>query len=66
MPFKSSEFVCDKCFNDEDIQGYVQGIAEKKKCDFCGRVSKEPIAAPLEEVAEYIADRICSYYDDPV
>ncbi|KRP85796.1 hypothetical protein AOQ72_03865 [Bradyrhizobium yuanmingense] len=65
MSFKSSEFVCDKCFNDEDIQGYVQGMAEKKKCDFCGRVSKAPIAAPLGDVAEYIAERICSYYDDP-
>lgn len=65
MHFRSSEFVCDKCFSDEDVQDHVLGMAERKKCDFCGRVGKEPIAVPLDDVADYIADRICSYYDDP-
>jgi hypothetical protein len=60
-----SEFVCGKCFCDEDMESYVSGIAERKKCDFCGRVGKEPIAAPFDDVAEYIASCIPHHYDDP-
>jgi hypothetical protein len=47
------------------LENYVSGIAERKKCDFCARVGKKPIAAPFEDVAEYIASCICRHYDDP-
>jgi hypothetical protein len=61
----SSEFVCDRCFSDEALQEFVSGIANSKKCDFCGRVSRKPIAAPFDDVAERISECISRYYDDP-
>jgi hypothetical protein len=60
MPFGSiSEFVCGKCFDDQGLEKYVSGIAERKKSDFCARVEKEQTAAPFDKVAKYIARCIC-------
>lgn len=58
-------FVCGKCFSDEELEGFVEGIAVSKQCDFCRRKSRKKIAARFEEVSEHIADCIRHYYDDP-
>jgi len=67
MPFgsKNYDFVCGKCFNDEALRSFVEGIAVGKQCDFCGRKSNKKIAAHFEEVSERIAECIGRYYDDP-
>jgi hypothetical protein len=59
------EYVCSKCFSDEGLQNFVAYHAESEECDFCGAISNEPIAAPLDEVIRHIAQCISAFYDDP-
>lgn len=58
------EFVCADCFDDEGLQAFVEGAATECKCSFCGAEDEEPIAAPVEEVADYINDCLYAEYDD--
>lgn len=47
--------VCAECFDDEHIQGFIRSNAGSLECDFCRRRSrKRPIAAPLDEVADFM------------
>jgi len=58
-------FVCPNCFEDMDLQSFVEDEAVSDKCDFCGARSGQPIAAPLETVAEHIAEYLEFEYTDP-
>jgi hypothetical protein len=49
--------VCGNCIDDGDLQEVVELNRTSGKCSFCGRRSKNPIAAELETVVEHI--RLC-------
>ncbi len=57
--------VCPNCFEDEDLQSFVEGEAAADECDFCGIRSNEPIAAPLDTLAEHILEYLKIEYTDP-
>jgi hypothetical protein len=61
----SKDYVCAGCFSDEGVQDFVAANAVENECDFCGEQSEEPIAAPVDEVADCIARGVAQYYDDP-
>ncbi len=47
--------VCAGCFGDDDIQAFIRSNVDSNECDFCGRESRtRPIAAPLDEVFDFI------------
>ncbi len=49
--------VCARCLGDVGLADFVEGIASEQACDFCGAESEsDPIAAPVDEVVDYMAD----------
>jgi Zn ribbon nucleic-acid-binding protein len=58
-------YVCNKCFGDDGLQAFIEDNAVERFCSFCGRKSKKPISAHLEDVVSYIEDCIHEEYDDP-
>jgi len=59
-----SEFVCKECFSDEGIRAFIVDGRESSCCDFCGAKSDYDIAAPLEDVLNFIKESIEREYDD--
>jgi HEPN/RES N-terminal domain 1/RES domain len=56
--------VCARCFGDDDIQAFIRSDADSTACDFCGRRSRtRPIAAPLDEVFDFIFAAVEREYD---
>jgi hypothetical protein len=59
--------VCAECFDDCEIQGFINSRADAQKCDFCGRRSrKSVIATPLDEVVEFMLYAINREYERAV
>ena len=57
------EYVCDACFADKGLRGFIESEVRENTCTFCGAESAEPIAAPLVEILLYITERFSSEYD---
>ena len=60
------KYVCARCIVDDALGRIVASNACSKKCTYCGRQSKQPIAADLDIVTEHIAECIARVYTDPV
>lgn len=58
--------VCAKCFEDDGIKDFIRDRAGKKKCSYCGRRSKKPIAAPMNDVLALIGESLHHEYADPI
>jgi hypothetical protein len=63
---KQDKYVCTQCFSDYAIKEFIGENAVDKKCSYCSNESNEPIAAPLEEVVEFIREGIETEWDNPV
>lgn len=58
--------VCTECFEDQGLVDLVEEIASEVRCDFCGRESEtEPIAAPVDDVVDYMNACVSGEYEDP-
>lgn len=56
--------VCDRCFDDEDIRAFIGSHAAGMVCDFCGRTGRRhAIAAPLDDVVEFIYSAVSREYE---
>jgi len=62
----ADKYVCAKCFSDYAIKAFIEQNAFSEKCSYCSNESDEPIAAPLEEVVEFIREGIETEWDNPV
>src|SRR5712691_2693821 len=62
----SDKAVCANCFVDEAIQEFVRDSATEKKCSYCGRRSKKPIATSMNDVLDLISEGLHHEYADPV
>ncbi len=58
-------FVCRDCFGDDDLRNFAEFAAAAKQCDFCGAQSNDPIAAPLNDVAERIFQSLSAEFENP-
>ncbi len=58
-------FVCADCFEDYAIRNFIESIAENNECDYCGETSEEAVAAPIDDVIEFIVNGIESEYENP-
>ncbi|WP_221033242.1 HEPN-associated N-terminal domain-containing protein [Actomonas aquatica] len=59
------KYVCAKCFSDYAISDFVESHPVKCSCDYCGKISDEPLAAEMDEVLSFIAGGINREYDIP-
>jgi len=57
-------WVCAKCFEDEAIQEFIREQASCKRCTYCRRFARNPIAAEMDDVMEFIAEGINYEYED--
>jgi hypothetical protein len=57
--------VCSHCFGDYAIRDFIKSIADERKCDYCGRRGRKPIAASMDEVLRFIAQGIRAEWGDP-
>lgn len=59
--------VCSKCFEDEDIEAFIESHAVSQTCDFCGRKSRtRAVAAPLDEVVDFMFSALDREYERAV
>jgi len=58
--------VCADCFTDEAIKEFVAGRTEQNECDYCERSSEAPIAAPLDDVLDLMANGLSVEWSDAV
>lgn len=56
----SDERVCTGCIGDEDLKEFVRAQGGPKGCSFCGR--RTAPTAPLVEMAEFIGERMSTFY----
>ena len=60
----SNNFVCGDCIGNDGIRGFISAYAEANRCSFCRGASDKPIAAPLDDVGEYIDRCLSEDYGD--
>ena len=60
----STKFVCGDCIGNDGIRGLISANAKANRCSFCRVASDEPIAAPLDDVGEYINRCLREDYGD--
>jgi hypothetical protein len=60
-------FVCAGCFRDKHIKAFIEETVNSTECDFCARESESTnIAAPLDEVIEFILEAVEREYQRAV
>ena len=59
------KFACADCFEDSDIQSFIEDNAVELECSYCGTKSDEPIAADMNDVMQLIMDGIHREWGDP-
>lgn len=57
--------VCDQCFSDYAIRKFIRNYASSHECSYCGRTSKNKIAAEMDEVLSFIAAGLNREYEPP-
>lgn len=61
----SDKVVCSECVEDDFLKKCISDHAEVAKCDYCGRISADPIAAPVEEIMHTIGETFNKYFAEP-
>jgi hypothetical protein len=59
------KYVCGQCFDDYAIRGFIEDSAASRRCDYCLKKSRQPIAAEMDEVLSFIAQGIHREYEPP-
>jgi HEPN/RES N-terminal domain 1/RES domain len=59
------KFVCDRCFRDTDVRGFVRSAANATRCSYCRRRRSFPSATPMNDVIAFIVAGLESEYGDP-
>lgn len=57
------DYVCVDCFGDSGIRRYIEDNVTSTDCSFCGNHAEDPIAALLNDVADYINQCLYEEYD---
>ena len=57
--------VCPDCLEDDFLKEHIKSLVDSTYCDYCGRESEELIAAPLDELIEYIISCVETEYGNP-
>ena len=58
------KFVCGDCIDEDGIRGFIAANAEAGQCSFCQGINDEPIAAPLDDVGDYVNRCLRQEYGD--
>ena len=56
--------VCSRCFSDDDLTARIRSIGSRGRCSYCDRSTK--YSAGLSEVAEFVENRIRTFYGTAV
>jgi RES domain. len=59
----SDDSVCARCFHDKGIRQFIRKRISESECSVCGRKSKKDIAAPADQVLEFILERLHNHYE---
>lgn len=62
--YTSEDSVCARCFQDGGIRRFIRKHVVELECSVCKRKSKQPIAAPADQVLEFILDRLHRHYQN--
>ena len=58
------KFVCAEMFDDPALAAIVRDNVESRRCSYCDKRSRHPIAAPLDAVVERIWEGIGEHYEN--
>lgn len=60
----SEDTVCARCFYDGGIQNFIRSHLTAHSCSVCRRKSKILIAAPADQVLQFILERLHRHYEN--
>src|SRR6266704_4200698 len=60
-----TKHVCKKCIRNYPLQELIDREAVASKCDYCGKSSDKPIAAPISELMPRIWEGLQTEWADP-
>lgn len=52
------KWVCADCLEDPDLKQFVQDHRKHTACSYCGRQDHEPIAIPVDDLLDEVADAV--------
>jgi hypothetical protein len=58
-------YVCPDCVKDEYLKEIIRDNACCPECDYCGGVTDEDSASPVEEIMEPIGNTVFTWFDNP-
>ena len=65
MPLRATPSdVCAGCFEDEDLRDWIESVDGEPGCGFCGK--NDFSTAPLDEVVDFIRERIKTFYSQAI
>ena len=62
---ESDKHVCPRCVDDDYLKKLVRDDLTARACDYCGRVSRSPIAASVNILLEAIYSTVNAYFNEP-
>lgn len=57
--------VCPNCVEDEFLKDLIRNNGSTMKCDYCGKRTRKPSAAPVESIMPAIASALGYFYAEP-
>ncbi|WIV99687.1 HEPN-associated N-terminal domain-containing protein [Kinneretia aquatilis] len=57
--------VCPNCVEDEFLKALIQSCVSQRKCDYCGRRTRDLSAAPVESIMPAVAAALNYFYAEP-
>lgn len=60
-----SAYVCPDCLEDAFLKTLIQAEASDCECDYCGKLTREPSAAPVESIMPAVASALYYFYAEP-
>ena len=57
--------VCPNCVEDEFLKTLIRNNASTRKCNYCGKRTSKPSAAPVESIMPAVASALGYFYAEP-
>jgi hypothetical protein len=61
----SAKFVCVRCVEGDSLANAIFTNMVESRCDYCGRRSRKPIAAPVDVLVEPVLEGLQTEWADP-
>lgn len=62
---ETDKSVCEDCVNDSFLKDQIREARQATHCDYCGRSSRKPVAAPVDVILETVLRTVGYFFSEP-